>query len=203
MKEYFEIVDVLGREILDSRGNPTVEVEVFLDDGTVGRAAVPSGASTGIFEACELRDGDASRYLGKGVLRAVDHVNSEIAEALIGLNVFDQVAIDRLLIEIDGTPNKSRLGANAILGVSLACAQAAALATGSTLYNHIGGINAKVLPVPMMNVLNGGVHAANSVDIQEFMIMPVSARNFHEALRMCAEVFHTLKKGELFYEKDI
>ncbi|MGI6013013.1 MAG: phosphopyruvate hydratase [Oscillospiraceae bacterium] len=194
MKEYFEIVDVLGREILDSRGNPTVEVEVFLDDGTVGRAAVPSGASTGIFEACELRDGDAGRYLGKGVLRAVDHVNSEIAEALIGLNVLDQVAIDRLLIEIDGTPNKSRLGANAILGVSLACAQAAALATGSALYNHIGGINAKVLPVPMMNVLNGGVHAANSVDIQEFMIMPVSARNFHEALRMCAEVFHTLKK---------
>lgn len=194
MKEYFEIVDVLGREILDSRGNPTVEVEVFLDDGTVGRAAVPSGASTGIFEACELRDGDAGRYLGKGVLCAVDHVNGEIAEALIGLNVLDQVAIDRLMIEIDGTPNKSRLGANAILGASLACAQAAALATGNTLYNHIGGVNAKVLPVPMMNVLNGGVHAANSVDIQEFMIMPVSARNFHEALRMCAEVFHTLKK---------
>lgn len=194
MKEYFEIVDVLGREILDSRGNPTVEVEVFLDDGTVGRAAVPSGASTGMFEACELRDGDTSRYLGKGVLCAVDHVNSEIAGALIGLNVLDQVAIDRLLVEIDGTPNKSRLGANAILGASLACAHAAALATGNALYHHIGGVNAKVLPVPMMNVLNGGAHASNSVDIQEFMIMPVSAKNFHEALRMCAEVFHTLKK---------
>ena len=194
MKEYFEIVDVLGREILDSRGNPTVEVEVFLDDGTVGRAAVPSGASTGMFEACELRDGDATRYLGKGVLRAVENINSEIAEALIGLNVLDQVAIDRLLIDIDGTPNKSRLGANAILGVSLACAQAAALATGSALYHYIGGTNAKVLPVPMMNVLNGGVHAANCVDIQEFMIMPVSAQSFREAVRMCTEVFHTLKK---------
>lgn len=194
MKQYFEIVDVLGREILDSRGNPTVEVEVTLDDGTVGRAAVPSGASTGIFEACELRDGDKSRYLGKGVSNAVNNVNDEICEALIGLNVLDQPTIDKLLIELDGTPNKSRLGANAILGVSLACAKAAAEATGVGLYNYIGGANAKTLPVPMMNVLNGGAHASNSVDIQEFMIMPVSAESFKEALRMCAEVFHALKK---------
>ncbi len=194
MKQYFEIVDVMAREILDSRGNPTVEVEVTLDDGTVGRAAVPSGASTGAFEACELRDGDKSRYLGKGTLQAVENVNTEICEALIGLNVLDQPEIDRLLIELDGTPNKSRLGANAILGVSLACAKAAAEATGVGLYNYIGGANAKTLPVPMMNVLNGGAHASNSVDIQEFMIMPVSAENFREALRMCAEVFHTLKK---------
>ncbi|MGE4352919.1 MAG: phosphopyruvate hydratase [Oscillospiraceae bacterium] len=194
MKQYFEIVDVLGREILDSRGNPTVEVEVTLEDGTVGRAAVPSGASTGIFEACELRDGDKSRYLGKGVLKAVENVNGEIAEALLGLNVLDQTSIDKLLIELDGTPNKSRLGANAILGVSLACAHAAAEATGNSLYNYIGGVNAKTLPVPMMNVLNGGAHATNSVDIQEFMIMPVSADSFATGLRMCAEVFHTLKK---------
>ena len=194
MKQYFEIVDVLAREILDSRGNPTVEVEVTLDDGTVGRAAVPSGASTGAFEACELRDGDKSRYLGKGTLQAVENVNTEICEALIGLNVLDQPEIDRLLIELDGTPNKSRLGANAILGASLACAKAAAEATGVGLYNYIGGANAKQLPVPMMNVLNGGAHASNSVDIQEFMIMPVSAESFREALRMCAEVFHTLKK---------
>ncbi|MBQ3405171.1 MAG: phosphopyruvate hydratase [Oscillospiraceae bacterium] len=194
MKQYFEIVDVLGREILDSRGNPTVEVEVYLDDGTVGRAAVPSGASTGIYEACELRDGDKSRYLGKGVTKAVENVNGEIAEALIGLNVLDQTSIDKLLIELDGTPNKTRLGANAILGVSLACAKAGAEATGNSLYNYIGGVNAKTLPVPMMNVLNGGAHANNSVDIQEFMIMPVSATSFAEALRMCAEVFHTLKK---------
>ncbi|MBR4157741.1 MAG: phosphopyruvate hydratase [Oscillospiraceae bacterium] len=194
MKQYFEIVDVMAREILDSRGNPTVEVEVTLDDGTVGRAAVPSGASTGAFEACELRDGDKSRYLGKGTLQAVENVNTEICEALIGLNVLDQPEIDRLLIELDGTPNKSRLGANAILGASLACAKAAAEATGVGLYNYIGGANAKQLPVPMMNVLNGGAHASNSVDIQEFMIMPVSAESFHEALRMCAEVFHTLKK---------
>ena len=178
MKQYFEIVDVLGREILDSRGNPTVEVEVTLEDGTVGRAAVPSGASTGIFEACELRDGDGQRYLGKGVMKAVDNVNGEIAEALIGLNVLDQPSIDKMLIEHDGTPNKSRLGANAILGVSLACAKAAAEATGNSLYNYIGGVNAKTLPVPMMNVLNGGAHATNSVDIQEFMIMPVSASSF-------------------------
>ncbi len=194
MKQYFEIVDVLGREILDSRGNPTVEVEVTLEDGTVGRAAVPSGASTGIFEACELRDGDKDRYLGKGVMKAVENVNGEIAEALLGLNVLDQPSIDKLLIELDGTPNKSRLGANAILGVSLACAKAAAEATGNSLYNYIGGVNAKTLPVPMMNVLNGGAHATNSVDIQEFMIMPVSAESFREGLRMCAEVFHALKK---------
>ena len=195
MKDYFEIVDVSAREILDSRGNPTVEVEVTLDDGTVGRAAVPSGASTGIYEACELRDGDKSRYLGKGVLKAVENVNVEIAEALQGMNVLDQTSIDKLLIELDGTPNKTRLGANAILGVSLACAKAGSLATGQSLYNYIGGCNAKTLPVPMMNVLNGGQHAAGSnVDIQEFMIMPVGAESFHEALRMCAEVFHALKK---------
>ncbi len=194
MKAYFEIVDVMAREILDSRGNPTVEVEVTLDDGTVGRAAVPSGASTGIYEACELRDGDKGRYLGKGVLKAVENVNGEIAECLIGLNALDQPSIDRILIELDGTPNKTRLGANAILGASLACAKAAAEASGVGLYNYIGGCNAKTLPVPMMNVLNGGAHANNSVDIQEFMIMPVSAKSFSEALRMCAEVFHTLKK---------
>ena len=195
MKDYFEIVDVSAREILDSRGNPTVEVEVTLDDGTVGRAAVPSGASTGIYEACELRDGDKSRYLGKGVLKAVENVNVEIAEALQGMNVLDQTSIDKLLIELDGTPNKTRLGANAILGVSLACAKAGALATGQSLYNYIGGCNAKTLPVPMMNVLNGGAHATGSnVDIQEFMIMPVGAKSFAEALRMCSEVFHVLKK---------
>lgn len=159
MKQYFEIVDVMAREILDSRGNPTVEVEVTLDDGTVGRAAVPSGASTGMYEACELRDGDKSRYGGKGVSKAVENVNGEIAEAMVGLNVLDQPGIDKMLIEIDGTPNKSRLGANAILGVSLACARAAAEATGQSLYNYIGGVNAKTLPVPMMNVLNGGAHA--------------------------------------------
>ena len=194
MKQYFEIVDVMAREILDSRGNPTVEVEVTLDDGTIGRAAVPSGASTGMYEACELRDGDKGRYGGKGVLKAVENVNGEIAEAVVGLNVLDQTAIDKLLLELDGTPNKTRLGANAILGVSLACAKAAAEVTGQSLYNYIGGVNAKTLPVPMMNVLNGGAHADNSVDIQEFMIMPVGAQNFHEALRMCAEVFHALKK---------
>ena len=195
MKQYFEIVDVMAREILDSRGNPTVEVEVTLDDGTVGRAAVPSGASTGMYEACELRDGDKSRYNGKGVLLAVENVNHELAEALVGMNVLDQPSIDKMLIDIDGTPNKTRLGANAILGVSLACAKAAAAATGVSLYNYIGGVNAKTLPVPMMNVLNGGQHAAGSnVDIQEFMIMPVGAESFHEALRMCAEVFHALKK---------
>ncbi len=195
MKQYFEIVDVMAREILDSRGNPTVEVEVTLDDGTVGRAAVPSGASTGMYEACELRDGDKSRYNGKGVLLAVENVNHELAEALLGMNVLDQTSIDKMLIDIDGTPNKTRLGANAILGVSLACAKAAAAATGVSLYNYIGGVNAKTLPVPMMNVLNGGQHASGSnVDIQEFMVMPVGAQSFHEALRMCAEVFHALKK---------
>ena len=195
MKQYFEIVDVMAREILDSRGNPTVEVEVTLDDGTVGRAAVPSGASTGMYEACEKRDGDKTRYGGKGVLTAVENVNGEIAEAMVGLNALDQVSLDRMLIEIDGTPNKTRLGANAILGASLACAKAAAEATGMSLYNYIGGANAKTLPVPMMNVLNGGQHAQGSnVDIQEFMIMPVGAQSFGEALRMCAEVFHALKK---------
>ena len=193
MKQYFEIVDVNAREILDSRGNPTVEVEVTLDDGVVGRAAVPSGASTGIYEACELRDGDKSRYLGKGVSKAVENVNTEIAEALIGLNALDQPGIDKTLIELDGTPNKTRLGANAILGASLAVAKAAAEASGVGLYNYIGGVNAKTLPVPMMNVLNGGAHATNNVEIQEFMIMPVGAKCFKEALRMCAEVFHTLK----------
>ena len=193
MKEYFEIVDVTAREILDSRGNPTVEVEVTLDDGTVGRAAVPSGASTGVYEACELRDGDKSRYLGKGVSKAVENVNTEIAEAMLGLNALDQTSIDKLLIELDGTPNKTRLGANAMLGVSLACARAAANALNLPLYNYIGGVNAKTLPVPMMNILNGGAHATNNVDIQEFMIMPVGAPSWKEALRMCAEVFHTLK----------
>ena len=195
MKQYFEIVDVMGREILDSRGNPTVEVEVTLDDDTVGRAAVPSGASTGMYEACELRDGDPDRYCGKGVTTAVENVNGEIAEALLGLNALDQCSVDRILIDIDGTSNKSRLGANAILGASLACAKAAAEASGLSLYNYIGGCNARTLPVPMMNVLNGGAHAAGSnVDIQEFMIMPVGAETFREALRMCSEVFHVLKR---------
>ena len=193
MKQIIEIVDVLGREILDSRGNPTVEVEVYLEDGTVGRAAVPSGASTGIYEACELRDGDKSRYMGKGVLTAVKNVNTEIAECLVGMNVLDQTAIDKAMIELDGTPNKSRLGANAILGASLACAKAAAESLGCSLYNYIGGVNAKTLPVPMMNILNGGAHATNNVDIQEFMIMPVGACCWKKALQMCAEVFHTLK----------
>ncbi|WP_418272014.1 phosphopyruvate hydratase, partial [Intestinimonas sp.] len=193
MKQIIEIVDVLGREILDSRGNPTVEVEVYLEDGVVGRAAVPSGASTGIYEACELRDGDKGRYLGKGVLKAVENVNTEIADCLVGMNVLDQVAIDKAMIELDGTPNKSRLGANAILGASLACAKAAAESLGLSLYNYIGGVNAKTLPVPMMNILNGGAHATNNVEIQEFMIMPVGACCFREALCMCAEVFHTLK----------
>ena len=193
MKNMIEIVDVVAREILDSRGNPTVEVEVTLDDGTVGRAAVPSGASTGIYEACELRDGDKSRYMGKGVEKAVANVNTEIAEALIGMDVLDQPAIDKTMIDLDGTPNKTRLGANAILGASLACAKAAAQSLGTSLYNYIGGVNAKILPMPMMNILNGGAHATNNVDIQEFMIMPVSAPSFREALRRCAEVFHTLK----------
>ena len=194
MKQMLEIVDVLGREIIDSRGNPTVEVEVVLEDGTMGRAAVPSGASTGIHEACELRDGDKSRYLGKGVEKAVSNVNTELAECLIGMNALDQVSIDKAMIELDGTPNKGRLGANAILGCSLAVAKAAAESMGTSLYNYIGGVNAKTLPVPMMNILNGGAHATNNVEIQEFMIMPVSAPSFREALRRCAEVFHQLKK---------
>ena len=193
MKQSVLIRDIHAREILDSRGNPTVEVDVILENGIMGRASVPSGASTGVYEACELRDGEPDRFLGKGVLKAVANVNSEIAAALIGQNIFEQRKLDNLMIELDGTPNKSRLGANAILGVSLASAQAAANALGISLYRYIGGSNANVLPVPMMNILNGGAHASNNVDIQEFMIMPVSAPNWHEALRRCAEVFHTLK----------
>ena len=193
MKQQFFIDNIVAREILDSRGNPTVEVDVILENGILGRASVPSGASTGIYEACELRDGDADRYLGKGVSRAVENVNREIAPALKGKNVLQQAQIDRLLIQLDGTPNKSRLGANAILGVSLASAKAAANALGIGLYRYIGGSNANILPVPMMNILNGGAHASNNVDIQEFMIMPVSAPSWKEALRRCAEVFHTLK----------
>jgi len=188
------IVDVYGREILDSRGNPTVEVEVELADGSVGRAAVPSGASTGAFEAVELRDDDKKRYLGKGVQKAVDNVNDEIASEIVGLDALDQVAIDRLMIELDGTPNKSKLGANAILGVSLAVAKAAANSLNIPLYRYLGGCNAKELPVPMMNILNGGKHADNSVDLQEFMIMPVGAESFNECLRWGAEIFHALKK---------
>ena len=187
------ILSVKGREILDSRGNPTVEAEVLLEDGSVGRASVPSGASTGIYEACELRDGDPGRYLGKGVSKAAAHVSTEIAQALAGQDAMDQANIDRLLIDLDGTPNKSRLGANAILAVSLAVARAAANSLGLSLYRYIGGSDARVLPVPMMNILNGGAHAANNVDIQEFMIMPVSAPSWAEALRRCAEVFYTLK----------
>ena len=187
------IVDVIAREIMDSRGNPTVEVEVYLEGGAVGRAAVPSGASTGAFEAVELRDGDKSRYLGKGVQKAVDNVNNIIAEEIIGMNALDQIGIDKLMIELDGTPNKGKLGANAILGVSLAVAKAAAEQLGMPLYQYIGGVNAKVLPVPMMNILNGGKHADNSVTIQEFMIMPVGAESFRQALQWCAEVFHNLK----------
>ena len=196
MKKMIEIVDVLGREIMDSRGNPTVEVEVYVDDGIntyCGRAAVPSGASTGIFEACELRDGDKARYMGKGVTKAVEAVNTEIADCLIGLNVIDQREIDKALCELDGTDNKTRLGANAILGASLACARAASEALGLPLYSYVGGCNAFTMPVPMMNILNGGAHATNNVEIQEFMVMPVGAPSFKEGLRMCAEVFHTLK----------
>lgn len=193
MKQYVEIIDVYARQILDSRAFPTVEVEIVLEDGTVGRAAVPSGASTGQFEAVELRDGDKDIYNGKGVMNAVDNVNNIIAEELIGMNVFDQVAIDKTMIELDGTENKGKLGANAMLGVSLACARAAASYLGLGLYQYIGGVNAKVLPVPMMNILNGGKHADNNVDLQEFMIMPCGASSFSEALRMSAEVYHALK----------
>lgn len=188
------IMDVYGREILDSRGNPTVEVEVVLEDGAFGRAAVPSGASTGVSEAVELRDGDKERYLGKGVLNAVDHVNDEIADALIGLDAEDQRMVDQALIALDGTENKGKLGANAILGASLAVAKAAADSTELPLYKYIGGVAAHTLPTPMMNILNGGAHADNNVDFQEFMIMPVGAPNFAEALRWCAEIYHTLKK---------
>jgi enolase len=188
------IVDVFAREILDSRGNPTIEVEVVLDDGSFGRAAVPSGASTGAFEAVELRDGDEGRYLGMGVTKAVEHVNANIADEILGLDASDQRAVDALLLEVDGTPNKGNLGANAILGVSLACAKAAAESTELTLYSYIGGANAHVLPVPMMNIVNGGAHADNNVDLQEFMVMPVGAPSFSEALRWSAEIYHTLKK---------
>ena len=187
------ITEVYAREILDSRGNPTVEVEVILEDGAVGRAAVPSGASTGVHEAVELRDGDKDRYLGKGVTKAVDNVNDIIAEALIGLEATRQTEIDELLVRLDGTPNKGRLGANAILGVSMAVARAAASSVGLPLYLYLGGVAAKELPVPMMNILNGGEHADNNVDIQEFMIMPVGAKSFSEALRMNAEIYHNLK----------
>jgi enolase len=187
------IVDAKAREILDSRGNPTIEVDVLLENGITGRASVPSGASTGEHEAVELRDGDKSRYLGKGVLNAVEHVNSTIAEELTGFDALDQVAIDEMMIHLDGTPNKSKLGANAILGVSLAVAKAAALSLKLPLYRYIGGTNAKTLPVPMMNILNGGKHADNNVDVQEFMIVPAAAPTFAEALRTGAEVFHALK----------
>lgn len=186
------ITEVYAREILDSRGNPTIEVEVCLEDGSVGRAAVPSGASTGAHEAVELRDGDKNRYLGKGVTKAVDNVNDVIAEALIGLEATRQVEIDEMLIRLDGTPNKGKLGANAILGVSMAVAKAAAASVGLPLYLYLGGVSAQELPVPMMNILNGGQHADNNVDIQEFMIMPVGAPSFKECLRWCAEVFHAL-----------
>ena len=188
------IIDITGREILDSRGNPTVEVDVVLEDGTLGRAAVPSGASTGAHEAVEKRDGDASRYLGKGVTEAVAAVNGEIAEALAGMDATEQEAIDALMIELDGTPNKGRLGANAILGVSLATARAAADASALPLYRYVGGTRARVLPVPMMNIINGGEHADNPIDIQEFMIMPVGAASCRDAIRTGAEIFHTLKK---------
>lgn len=187
------INEVFAREIMDSRGNPTVEVEVYLEDGSMGRAAVPSGASTGMYEAVELRDGDKKRYLGKGVLKAVANVNDIIAPELIGMDAVDQIGIDALLCELDGTPNKEKLGANATLGVSMAVAKAAAESVGLSLYQYLGGFNAKVLPVPMLNILNGGEHADNNVDIQEFMIMPVGASSFAEALRMGAEIYHSLK----------
>ena len=188
------IIDIHAREILDSRGNPTVEVDVILEDGTMGRAAVPSGASTGAYEAVERRDGDNSRYMGKGVLEAVASVNGEIAEALLGCDATEQVAVDEMMIELDGTENKSRLGANAILGVSLATAKAAADYCTQPLFRYVGGTSARVLPVPMMNIINGGEHADNPIDIQEFMIMPTAAGNIREAVRMGSEVFHTLKK---------
>ena len=188
------IYDVYGREVLDSRGNPTVEVEVLLDDGSFGRAMVPSGASTGAFEAVELRDGDKDRYLGKGVRQAVAHVNEEIADALVGMDAEDQRAIDAEMIELDGTDNKGKFGANAILGASLAVARAAAESAALPLYRYVGGVNANLLPTPMMNILNGGAHADNNVDFQEFMIMPVGAPTFAEGLRWCAEIYHTLKK---------
>ena len=192
MKQYLEIIAVTARQVLDSRGNPTVEADVYLEDGSMGRAAVPSGASTGVYEACELRHG-GQEYGGKSVMKAVTNINTEIAEAVIGMNALDQAEIDQTMIDLDGTPNKSRLGANAILAVSMAVAHAAADSLCIPLYRYIGGINAKVLPVPMMNILNGGAHATNNVDIQEFMVMPVGAKSWSDALRMCAEVFHQLK----------
>ncbi|WP_244834892.1 phosphopyruvate hydratase [Clostridium sp. BJN0001] len=194
MDDYLEIIDVVARQILDSRCFPTVEVEVYLEDGTFARAAVPSGASTGMYEAVELRDNDSSEYMGKGVKNAVKNVNEVIRDELVGCNVFDQTYIDNLLIKLDGTKNKAKLGANAILGVSLAVAKAAANALNMPLYRYIGGVNTKVLPVPMMNIINGGSHADNSVDLQEFMVMPVGAERFSCALKMCAEIYHTLKK---------
>lgn len=193
MKNYVEIIDVVARQVLDSRAFPTVEVEVYLEDGTVGRAAVPSGASTGMFEAVELRDGDKAVFGGKGVLKAVENVNDTIAAEIIGLNVFDQVMIDKLMIELDGTKNKGNLGANAILGVSLAVAKAAAGSLGLPLYQYIGGVNAKTLPAPMMNIINGGSHADNNVDLQEFMIMPLGAESFSQAIQMCSQTYHVLK----------
>ncbi len=192
MNEFMEITKVVGREILDSRGNPTVEAEVYLCDGTVGRGAAPSGASTGEFEALELRDGDKNRYLGKGVTKAVKNINNVIAKTIEGMDASDIYAIDKAMIEADGTKDKSKLGANAILAVSIACAKAAAASLGIPLYRFLGGISGNRLPVPMMNILNGGAHAANTVDVQEFMIMPVGAPSFKEALRWCAEVFHSL-----------
>lgn len=201
MKNYVKIVNIHARQILDSRAFPTIEVEVTLEDGTVGRAAVPSGASTGEYEAVELRDGDKTRYMGKSVLKAVGNVNGVIAKSLEGLNIFDQVKIDTTMIELDNTSNKGNLGANATLGVSLACAQAAANYLGISLYQYIGGCNSKVLPVPMMNIINGGKHADNNVDLQEFMIMPVGANSFSDALRMCAEIYHSLKK--LLHDKGL
>ena len=194
MKGYIEILDVFAREVLDSRANPTIEVEVIVEGDYMESAIVPSGASTGEREALELRDNDKDRYMGKGVTKAVDHVNNIIAEAVIGMNALDQAAIDKVMIDLDGTPTKSKLGANAILGVSMAVAKAAANALSMPLYQYLGGINAKVLPIPMMNILNGGEHADNTVDLQEFMIMPVGAPSFKEALRMCVETYHTLKK---------
>ena len=194
MLQELMITDVTSREIIDSRGNPTIEAEVFLEDGTFGRAAVPSGASTGAFEAVELRDGDKGRYLGKGVLNAVRHVNELIAPELIGFNVFDQQGLDMLLIELDGTDNKGKLGANALLAVSLAASKAAANAQRTSLFKYLGGLNGHILPVPMMNIINGGKHADNSINLQEFMIMPVGASSFHEGLQWSIEVFHTLKK---------
>lgn len=188
------IEDIIGRQIFDSRGNPTVEVDIITDEGIVGRAAVPSGASTGEFEAVELRDGDASKYMGKGVLNAIDNINEELASELVGFDIYSQVEIDRFMIDLDGTPNKSRLGANALLGISMAVADAASQSLNMPLWRYLGGVNSKVLPTPMMNIINGGSHADNKVDLQEFMIMPVGAESFSEALRIGGEVFHNLKK---------